>query len=126
MLYSNAMRPLSAPRQTGQNPLLQQNPMAKTQICRIYINLPNAFASTEIFMGFGASVASLFVSDVTSKIVLSSIAAAALLAGASTNALKTYYNNPENDYLFETEFRAYIENFTKKRFKHLTSMLEIS
>ena len=85
-------------------------------------NLPNAFASTEIFMGFGASVASLFVPDMTSKIVLSSIAAAALLAGASTNALKTYYNNPENDYLFETEFRAYIENFTKRRFKLLTRL----
>ena len=52
-------------------------------------NLPNAFASTEIFMGFGASVASLFVPEMTSKIILSSIAAAALLAGASTNALKT-------------------------------------
>ena len=85
-------------------------------------NLPNAFASTEIFMGFGASVASLFVPDMTSRIVLSSIAAAALFTGISTNALKTYYNNPENDYLFETEFRAYIENFTKKRFKQLTKL----
>ena len=85
-------------------------------------NLPNAFASTEIFMGFGASVASLLVTDVTSKIILSSIAGVALLAGVSTNALKTYYNDPKSAKLFETEFRAYIENFTKKRFKQLTKL----
>lgn len=85
-------------------------------------NLPNAFASTEIFMGFGASVASLLVPDVTSKIILSSIAGVALLAGVSTNALKTYYNGPKSAKLFETEFRAYIENFTKKRFKQLTKL----
>lgn len=85
-------------------------------------NLPNAFASTEIFMGFGASVASLLVPDVTSKIILSSIAGVALLAGVSTNALKTYYNDPKSAKLFETEFRAYIENFTKKRFKQLTKL----
>lgn len=63
-------------------------------------NLPNAFASTEIFMGFGASVASLLVPDVTSKIILSSIAGVALLAGVSTNALKTYYNGPKSAKLF--------------------------
>lgn len=85
-------------------------------------NFPNAFASTEIFMGFGASVASLLVPDVTSKIILSSIAGVALLAGVSTNALKTYYNDPKSAKLFETEFRAYIENFTKKRFKQLTKL----
>lgn len=83
-------------------------------------NLPNAVANTETFMGVGAATAALFIPmDNVSKIILASFAAGAMLAGVATNELKSHYNSPKSENLFENEFRAYIENFTQRRFKKL-------
>ena len=85
-------------------------------------NLPNAFINTGYFMGFGAAVSTFIPQDTTSKIILGTFSAAVLLCSATLNNLKSHYNTPQSNELFETEFRAYIENFVKRRFKQLTKL----
>lgn len=86
--------------------------------------LPDAVASSEIVVGIGAAASAFFIPlDSTSKIILGSISAAALLSGVLTNELKIHYNKPQSAKLFGTEFRSYVEKFVKKKFK-LISKLE--
>ena len=83
-------------------------------------NLPDIIASTETFFGVGAAASALFIPmDNVSKLILGSFAAASIISGVVTNELKIHYNKPQSRNLFETEFRAYIEDFGKRRFKQI-------
>lgn len=83
-------------------------------------NLPDIIANTETFFGVGAAASALFIPmDNVSKLILGSFAAASIISGVVTNELKIHYNKPQSRNLFETEFRAYVEDFGKRRFKQI-------
>lgn len=88
----------------------------------MFKRLPNALINTPIYMGMSAAVSTIIPADPTSRAIIATFSVAAFLTGGALGLLKAHYNAAAKEHIFETENNAYIENFTKRRFKSLMKL----